>query len=342
MRCISLAREMAALDFSIIFLSYIYSPETEDLLTKNSFQVINLSEGIVTEPTSRLTTEWLPTCELDDAQKTIKNLPQDTCLVVVDHYSISSLWHKSVKSKVPVIAIDDLTDRSMEPDILLNPNIKSSNDDHHYIKSQVITQHWSGIEYIMLRDEFLNLTKSASFRNHAENVRKVLICLGGSDSQNVGELVLNTLLAKNENKLQIRIILGAANPNKIYLKERHNQRKDLELIDHTDLMTEQYHWADLAVGGMGISAYERSAVGLPSIGLVMAENQVANARTFEALGLCKIVDPFADNFSDEFVTQFGILSRPARELMSKNGIELFRQARGVRKIALEIREFIDG
>ena len=42
--------------------------------------------------------------------------------------------------------------------------------------------------------------------------------------------------------------------------------------------------ADVAIGGGGISAYERCCLGLPSILVVMAENQRPNAKALEETG----------------------------------------------------------
>jgi spore coat polysaccharide biosynthesis predicted glycosyltransferase SpsG len=59
-------------------------------------------------------------------------------------------------------------------------------------------------------------------------------------------------------------------------------------------MPERMHAADLALGGAGVTAWERCALGLPSIVVVLAENQRSGARALADAGGALLVESVAD------------------------------------------------
>ena len=68
----------------------------------------------------------------------------------------------------------------------------------------------------------------------------------------------------------------------------------VDVADMATVMTEN----DLAIGAAGGTALERCCLGLPSLLVVLAENQRAGAHAFEASGSCVLVGEPSDIESD--------------------------------------------
>jgi spore coat polysaccharide biosynthesis predicted glycosyltransferase SpsG len=71
--------------------------------------------------------------------------------------------------------------------------------------------------------------------------------------------------------------------------------------------------ADLAIGAGGSSVWERCAVGLSGLTVVLAPNQEPGARALASAGACEVVDAAADDFEADFDRAFtGLLRSPER------------------------------
>lgn len=125
-------------------------------------------------------------------------------VVVIDHYEIGIDLHKLIRAKGSwLVCIDDLHDKAFDADLIINhaPGVSSS----HY-KAMPYTRFALGPEYALLRPEFLNAALTRSQRN--EN-RKLLICFGGSDFNNLTSSSIQ-LLKKNLFFEEIIVITGQA------------------------------------------------------------------------------------------------------------------------------------
>ena len=67
------------------------------------------------------------------------------------------------------------------------------------------------------------------------------------------------------------------------------------------------------MGAGGSSVWERCAVGLPGVTLVLAENQAPGARALASVGAGEVVDARADDFEAAFDRAFtGLFRSPER------------------------------
>lgn len=123
-----------------------------------------------------------------------------------------------------------------------------------------------------------------------------MISMGGVDAQDVTSAVLECLGTSHPTSLrEVSVIMGRHAP---HLERVHALAADLPLpvevsVDVTD-MAERMTRADLAVGGAGVTAWERCSLGLPSITVVLAENQRGGARALSEAGAALVVEEISE------------------------------------------------
>jgi spore coat polysaccharide biosynthesis predicted glycosyltransferase SpsG len=92
-----------------------------------------------------------------------------------------------------------------------------------------------------------------------------------------------------ETGLQIRVAVGHANTQRAQIQKLADQFGHVTLIEQQDYVSSLAS-AHVAVLAAGSSLWEACAVGTPSIGLVVADNQVDLAHAAEKMAICQIID----------------------------------------------------
>ncbi len=134
-----------------------------------------------------------------------------------------------------------------------------------------------GSKYALLRPEF-SQWREFSLRRRAANpdLKKILITMGGVDSENVTGQVLELLKDCDLPKeIIITVIIGATAPNiEKVMNTAGTMRNKTEVKVNVTNMAELMSNADLAIGAVGTTTWERCALGLPAIMITLADNQV--------------------------------------------------------------------
>lgn len=219
----------------------------------------------------------------------------DTGWLVFDRYDWAAAEENSLRGAVPsarVLVIDDLADRAHDCDLLLDATPLRAAGlycDRVPPGCAVLT----GSAFALLRPDFQRLRPEALARRRelAGPPRRVVIALGSSD---VGGQTLPWLEAVAEAfpDAGIDVVLGAAAASRAALseaQERIGGRARLHI--DTDGMAKLLCEADLAVGAGGTSAMERCCLGLPTVLLVTADNQRANALALTHSGAAVLGGP---------------------------------------------------
>jgi spore coat polysaccharide biosynthesis predicted glycosyltransferase SpsG len=110
--------------------------------------------------------------------------------------------------------------------------------------------------------------------------------MGGVDKDNVTSDVLVGLEACGfERDMRVTVVMGAAAPWIDDVKRRAERMtlRSRVLVDASN-MAELMWEADLAIGAAGSTSWERCCMGMPTIQVVLAENQTGIASALEASG----------------------------------------------------------
>jgi len=218
--------------------------------------------------------------------------------VVFDHYGLSASDHAAMAKGRPALAIDDLADRPLAADLVVDSGPARRASDYDGLVPPA-ARLLLGPPYAPVRPEFAALREAALARHGGGPVARVLVSLGLTDVGGITAQLVDKLRPKAATA-QIDVVLGAEAPSLAGLKRiaRHDPRLSLH-VDSAQ-MAELAANADLAIGAAGSSAWERCVLGLPSLMVVLADNQRGAARALADAEAALAVDATAPDFDDQF------------------------------------------
>lgn len=238
-----------------------------------------------------------------DREEMFLNRIHPKCTVVLDGYSFDSAYQQKVKNLGCTLAfVDDLHDREFFADLILNhaPGIKKSD-----YKAQTYTKFGLGPEFALLRPPFLEAARSVDERAR-NNIEHILICFGGSDSENLTIRALNVVLNFNQFK-KITIITGSAyNYADELLRTIKNQKK---VVHHHALSGEKMAAAflesDVAIVPSSGILFEALATGNISISGTYTDNQKEVYAGFKELNAVIDAGEFSEDQMSRAIQEVG-------------------------------------
>lgn len=286
MRCLALAEALRARGVNVSFVSRAHMGHMINTLTGLLMPVAALPAPVTLADNTENYSAWLGVTQAVDAAETITALNGDQPdWLIVDHYGLDIQWEKTLRPHVgKILVIDDLANRLHDCDVLLDQNY-STRDENRYAKLvPSCCRCLLGPRYALLRPEYAAYRKTLLVRN-GQQVRRVLVFLGGSDPANITGMILAVLSSPDLQELQVDVITGANNP---HLKSIERQ---VSIRPHTTLHKPRPHLADLmvqsdiSIGAGGITTWERLCLGLPSVVISTGENQVPACESLSNSGL---------------------------------------------------------
>ena len=291
MRCLTLANELKQKNHEIVF---ICRELTGNLILLIKYPVLILPKNDDFQ-SDGLYLNWLGVTQEQDAEQTIKVIPKNIDLLIVDSYALDEIWHKQLKPYTKkIMVIDDLADRQFDCNVLLNQNLGTQIEDY---KDKVLNncELLLGCDYALLRPEFPNLREKALIkRKNTKVIKNILISMGGSDITNKTYDILQEV----SDDLNIVVILGGISPHNKIIKNYAKSKKNVKVVVDADNISSLMFDADLAIGAGGSTSWERCCLGLPTLLYVLAENQRKIAGNLEQLGAVKIVDNLKVNLQN--------------------------------------------
>lgn len=192
----------------------------------------------------------------------------DADLYIIDHYGVGIEWEQSIRRFTKkIVVIDDLA-RHHDCDLLLDQNVIPKFETRYdgYVPTHCIML--LGPKYLIMRDEFL--MQRQQLRQRGNDIKRLLIFMGGSDPTNETMKILSAL--KSFNFVHIDVVVGSSNPFKEQV-EQICKKRNYFYHCQIDYMAQLMQLADFAIGTGGSALWERCYVGLPSSSTIVAENQ---------------------------------------------------------------------
>jgi UDP-2,4-diacetamido-2,4,6-trideoxy-beta-L-altropyranose hydrolase len=193
-------------------------------------------------------------------------------LLALDGYHFDAAYQRQLKALgVRLLAFDDYGHAAhYAADIVLNQT--NAAQEELYARREPSTRLLLGTNYVLLRREFWPWIGRP--RIYAESARKVLVTLGGADSENATAKVLAGLAVLRHPDMELTVILGAANRHAAQIRDsfRQLELQGRVLVDVDD-MPHWMQWADLAITAGGSTVWELALFQLPCVTVVLAENQ---------------------------------------------------------------------
>lgn len=323
MRCFTLAGELKKKGLKVNFICREDEGNLVDFLKKNAFNVYSLPPELDSEKDAKLTYNLL-------AGKI--GYPD---YLVVDHYELDFSWEEHVKPHTgKIMVIDDFVNRKHSCDILLNQNYGVKAHEYDSLTPPECKK-LIGSSYVLLRDQFRKTRKKVSQRSG--EVKKVFIFFGGADYTNETKKAIEGMMLLDRPSIFFVVVVGDSN---IYQKEIEKFCASLQnaifyhqIYDIAPLMAE----ADLAIGAGGSNTWERCCLGLPSIVMILAENQRAIVETLDREGIVVNAGWFQDVTSPSIAAIVNKLISDREKLrsMSVRAMEIV-DGEGARRVVEEI------
>ncbi|WP_417482171.1 UDP-2,4-diacetamido-2,4,6-trideoxy-beta-L-altropyranose hydrolase [Maricaulis sp.] len=301
MRCLSLAASLKARGASIAFACAPGSAELVPALSRSGHPVM----------TARSAADF----DLPEAW----NGQADA--IVVDLYSSTRADESRMRRIAPVIAVlEDLPERLHDCDLLVDQGFDLLPSDYA-ARVPPGTTLLLGPDMTPLRPDFARL-RAASLARRGDDgeLSRVLVSMGLTDVGGISAQIV-ALVRASLPAVTIDVILGPRAPSLPGLQQAAEGDPNLNILVDVDRMAERVMAADLAIGAGGGSALERCVLGVPSIVIVLAENQRPAARAMARAGAALTIE------SPEAVTE--LLPSLLRSVSTRQLADLSGKAAGL-------------
>jgi UDP-2,4-diacetamido-2,4,6-trideoxy-beta-L-altropyranose hydrolase len=259
MRCIALGQAWRDAGGRVDFVTRCKNEKLLNRLRKEEFEIWHVGGE----------SEW-------DLFRVLTEPVQYTALIL-DGYDFDSEYQKRARSYFrPLLVVDDLANLPFySADVVLNQNVHAVELSYCHDPD---TRLLLGTRWALIRREFL---KWQNWQRQIPPIaRRVLVTMGGSDPINFTQKVIDAIrysgLAK---ELEVRVVAGAGSVHVNKLMEQASET--IQICSNVSDMALMMAWADMVVSGAGSTCLEAAFMGLPSLVVILADNQRQIAETLD-------------------------------------------------------------
>lgn len=290
MRCLTLAHALHALGHQCVFLSRAHEGNLISYVRNEGFDVHEMLMGVSSESgvDGKLAhASWLGVPQaLDAAQASpfLRDWKPDW--LVVDHYGLDQRWEGSASEHCTrLFVIDDLVDRVHRCDALLDQTLGRVAADYQGL-TPAGCHVFAGPEFALLRPEFSNLRSHSLARRANPQLSQILISMGGVDQQNATTTILETLRASGlDRRCRVEVVLGPTAPWLDHVRAAAATMPfPTQVLAGVRDMANRMASCDLAIGAAGSTSWERCCLGVPTLMVVLADNQRPSAAALSNQG----------------------------------------------------------
>ena len=312
MRCLTLAHELSRRGHEVRFICRALPGHLGETIERAGFGLILLpvppQAGRLPESESCKTlrskneakaatcvqlahAHWLPVSQAQDAADCVPPIRAFVPdWIICDHYALSAEWELAAKAAAGsrLMAIDDLADRPHAADLLLDQNLGHSPADYAGLVPPAC-RLLTGTRYALLREEFAAWREASLQRRAAQAetgyLKHILVNLGGVDKDNHTLAVLQALSGSLPADCRVTVVMGKTAPHTAAVQAfAESAPYPCRVLVGANNMAELMAEADLAIGAAGSTSWERCCLVLPTMMLVLAENQRGIAVALQAAG----------------------------------------------------------
>ena len=259
MRCLTLADELRQKGTDISFICREEPGNLTSYIENRGYKVHQLPGEINIETDRKLTKEILSKYE------------SKSDWLIIDHYDIDISYESSLRDHVKkIMVIDDLANREHDCDLLLDQNYSKNENRYNGLVPENCIQ-LLGPEYAILRPQFQKAR--ANLRERDGGVNRILVFMGGVDSKDITSKALRAIHMLDRSDIVVDVVIGNLNPYHDEIKILTSKIPNTSCHHNVENMAELMASADLSIGACGITTWERCCAGLPTIAIILAENQ---------------------------------------------------------------------
>ncbi len=200
--------------------------------------------------------------------------------VIIDGYVFDKDYQNIIKEGgLKLLCIDDMASCKFAADIILNQNPGFLKTDYRCAKGARLLL---GPEYIILRQEFICSGRKAI--NVGPRLERIFLSMGGADKNNLTSKVLKALNLLDFD-VRVAAIVGPANSCGESLKDiQSDLNYQIDFVYNPHNIMSYMIDSDLGIHACGTTSWELAYLGIPSISIIAAENQLSIARSLSDTG----------------------------------------------------------
>lgn len=323
MRCLTLANALSQQGSECYFICREHTGHLLDMIQQRGHQTYSLpieggSQHQYKEESKLAHAEWLGSTQQKDAElcRDFLQVLQPDWLIV-DHYALDMYWGKILRPYCnKLMVIDDLADRHHDCDILLDQTFGRDPQDYLQWVSKDC-QLLCGTRYALLRPEFAQWREYSLKRREKGQLKQLLINLGGVDKDNITTQILKGIQnSALPDDCKITVVMGSTAPwVDVVRQQAVLMRWPTQVKTGVSNMAELMANSDLAIGASGSTSWERCCLGLPTIMLVLADNQqkiainLEQANAVDTINLALAFELSVSNVIQRFISSSLLLKQ---------------------------------
>ncbi len=251
-----------------------------------------------------LYTSWLQCSQKKDVEDTIKALRDNGIKnfnwLIIDHYSLDKEWQKLFQANVlqdeffelverpKICVIDDLADRYHNADVLIDPNYYGQQTNKRYQNLIPLNcKTLLGPNYALLGNEYRDL--GTNRRTIIQEVNRIFIYFGAGNYNLLIKKIIDIFNNESLQKIRLDIVCRKINILDESFLQLVQQRENTFIYHSLPSLSELMGKADIAIGAGGTNNSERLAVGLFTLVITVADNQVEPVKYLESDGFLQYI-----------------------------------------------------
>jgi len=282
-RCMAIAECMLEKDVDVSFICRNLAGNFTSLLKEKNIPVVILPAFLNSSEISDNEFEDFGFSQDEDAKQTVNALiSHKPDWIIVDHYALDEQWERILRPYCnKLMVIDDMASHRHDCDLLLNQNYSFENKGLYKKMVPPSCQILLGPNYALLRKEFQILRNLKTYRSKSLEIFLVFFTAGNDQGETLKAMKGLVLFGKAK---QVDIVIGKGNPDIITIKAMCDFQK-WGFHCQIDYMPKLIMQSDLVIGGGGSSNWERCALNVPALIVILAENQLAIAEALDNAGI---------------------------------------------------------
>lgn len=257
-------------------------------------------------------------------------------IVVIDSYLADENYYKSVSNLVrTAVYIDDNKRLYYPGGVVVNGNIYAEETGYPAKDGNV---YLLGSGYALVRKEFWAVEE----KTIKDNIDNIMVIFGGSDMRNMVPGILKEAIGAYPEAAK-KIIVGRGFRNVEDIRKAAGKKADLIFSPSAKEMVKLMLEADIAVSAGGQTLNELARVGVPTITVAVADNQLANVKGWEKTGFAVYAGYWEDRDIHEKIKARldSVKNRGKRQEMSIAGRRKVDGA-GAKRVVNEILNVFSG
>ena len=251
MRSISLGEALVEEGFRVELVSFNLAHGLREIATSYGMTVVELG----CQPLGRQDAEFV--------------LERSADFYVIDGYEFSLEFFVVLESRFVKFAVidDNVETKALSPTLVINQNPHAVATMYAHLAGG--PKLLLGLQYALIRREVREYAKT----NQRVSDGSVFVAMGGSDFLGLTAPLVRELAQLGR---VVRVAVGHTNPRRAEVTATAAEFSNVVLIDQSQYVA-SWAKADVAVLAAGSSLWEAAALGVPTLALIVADNQVASS-----------------------------------------------------------------